>query len=258
MVSQTGSPVWITNLVSQFIFYQMNLEILTKSDNRKIQNVIISKIRDLITHKNLEQGDKLPSERVLSEKFGVSRRNVREAIEKLEFYELVKSIPQSGTFIANIGQIAMIGIIDEMVTLEKQNFKSLVETRMLLESKTAYLAAKRRTKEDLENIEEALNNYRTKLLIGENAIQEDLLFHLAIAKASGNSTINALMLQITPKILSVFEQTRVCDEEGFIYEVKKHETIFEAIKDQDSKLAVESMEFHFKMLTEFCNNYKEN
>ncbi len=75
----------------------MNLEILTKSENHKIQNLIISKIRDLITHKNLEQGDKLPSERVLSEKFGVSRRNVREAIEKLEFYELVKSIPQSGT-----------------------------------------------------------------------------------------------------------------------------------------------------------------
>ena len=236
----------------------MKPEILAKIDNREIQNLIISKIRDLIIHKNLEPGDKLPSERVLSEKFGVSRRNVREVIEKLEFYELVKSVPQSGTFIANIGQIAMIGIIDDMVALEKQNFKSLVETRILLESKTAYLAAKNRTKEDLENIEEALINYRTKLLKGEDAIQEDLLFHLAIAKASGNSTINALMLQITPKILTVFEKTRVCEEEGFIYEVQKHEAIFKAIKDQDSKLAVESMEFHFKMLIEFCNNFEEN
>ena len=62
-------------------------------DNSQIQNAIISKIRNLIVFKNLESVDKLPSERVLSEKLGFSRRNVREAIEKLEFYELVKSVP---------------------------------------------------------------------------------------------------------------------------------------------------------------------
>ncbi|WP_339896326.1 FCD domain-containing protein [uncultured Algibacter sp.] len=236
----------------------MKLEILAKNDNLEVKNVIISEIRNLICNKNLEPGDKLPSERVLSEKFGVSRRHVREAIKTLEFYELVKSIPQTGTFIAKIGQIAMTGIIDDMVTLENQNFKSLVETRILLESKTACLAAKNRTKIDLENIKKALISYRTKLLKREDAIQEDLLFHLAIAKASGNSTINALMLQITPKILSVFEETRVCDEDGFIHEVKKHEAIFEAIRNQDSKLAVETMEFHFEMLIDFCNNYKGN
>ena len=71
----------------------MKLEILTKSDNDKIQNLIISKIRDLINYKNLEPGDKLPSERMMSEKFETSRSNVREAIQKLEFYGLLKSIP---------------------------------------------------------------------------------------------------------------------------------------------------------------------
>lgn len=237
---------------------EMKSEIIAKIDNREIQNTIISKIRDLIVHKNLEPGDKLPSERVLAERFGVSRRNIREVIEKLEFYELVKSVPQSGTFIANIGQVAVIGIIDDMVALEKQNFKSLVETRILLESKTVHLAAKNRTKEGLENIEKALNNYKAKILNGENAIQEDLLFHLAIARASGNSTINALMLQIVPKILTIYERTRVSDEEGFNFEVKKHEAIFEAIKNQEPELAVKAMEFHFKMLIEFCKKFDGN
>ena len=44
---------------------------------------------------------------MMSEKFGVSRSNIREAIQKLEFFGILKSIPQSGTFVANIGVIAM-------------------------------------------------------------------------------------------------------------------------------------------------------
>mgnify|MGYP002283134132 CR=1 FL=1 len=89
----------------------------------------------------MEPGDKLPSERMMSEKFETSRSNVREAIQKLEFYGLLKSIPQSGTFVANIGVIALNGMIDDILRLEDPDFKSLVETRILLELKTSKLAA---------------------------------------------------------------------------------------------------------------------
>ena len=116
-------------------------------------------INNLINFKNLEPGDKLPSERMLSEKFEVSRSNVREAIQKLEFYGLLKSIPQSGTFVANIGVIALNGMIEDILRLEDPDFKSLVETRILLELKTARLAALRRTDEDIQNIKEALVFY---------------------------------------------------------------------------------------------------
>lgn len=224
-------------------------------DNTEIQNMIISKIKDFINFKNLEPGDKLPSQRDLSERFNVSRRHIKEAIEKLEYYELLKTIPQAGTFVANIGQIALNGIIEDIVTLEKQDFKSLVETRLMLEAKTVYLAAQRRTEEDLENIEAALNSYKEKHLNREVALQEDLLFHLTIAKASGNSTINALMLQITPKIISIFEKTRVCHEDDYIREVQNHEAIFQAIKDQDTKKAARAMEIHFERLVKFSENY---
>lgn len=236
----------------------MKLDILAKVDNHEVQNLIISRIRDLINYKNLEPGDKLPSERVLSEKFGVSRRNVREAIEKLEFYKLVKSIPQSGTFVANIGQIALNGIIEDILRLKKQDFKSLVETRILLEEKAAGLAAKNRTAEDLELLETTLAAYKARMLNREDALQEDLLFHLAIARASGNSTMNALMLQITPKIISVFENNRVCDDHEFLLEVQKHEAIYEAIKNKNVEKAIEGMKIHFEMLIEFCNNYDKN
>ncbi len=237
----------------------MKLDRLTRIDSPdEVQNKIISSIRDLINYKNLEPGDKLPSERVLSEKFSVSRRSVREAIEKLEYYELVKSIPQSGTFIANIGQIALNGIINDILRLKKHDFKSVVETRILLELKAVELAAERRTKEDLELIEATLNNYKEKILNREDALQEDMLFHLAIARASGNSTMNALMLQITPKIISVFEHNRVCNEDEFLLELQRHIDIYEAIKSKDVEKAIEGMEIHFEMLIEFCNNFKEN
>ena len=232
----------------------MKLEVLTKTDNQNIQKNIISKIGDLINHKNLEPGDKLPSERMLSEKFGVTRSNVREAIQKLEFYGLLKSIPQSGTFVANIGVIAMNGMIEDILRLEDPDFKSLVETRILLELKTVRLAALRRTDDDLEKLKEALDAYKQKVLDGEDAVQEDLLFHLAIAKASGNSTMNTFMLIITPEIITNFEKYHVCDKGLSQRGIKEHEEIFDAIKRQKPQLAKAKMKEHFSVLYQYCYN----
>ncbi len=230
----------------------MKLEALTKNDSKKVQNKIISGIRDLINYKNLEPGEKLPSERMLSEKFGVSRSNVREAIQKLEFYGILKPMPQSGTFIANIGVTAINGMIEDILELEDPDFKSLVETRILLELKTAGLAATRRTEEDLINIRKALDAYNKKVLDGKDAVQEDLLFHLAIAKASGNSTIETLMLIITPGIITNFEKHHVCDENQVVLAMKEHEEIYKAIENQDPQLAKEKMKLHFEILYQYC------
>ncbi|SDS06534.1 transcriptional regulator, GntR family [Polaribacter sp. KT25b] len=232
----------------------MKLETLTKSDSSSIQKDIISKIRDLINFKNLEPGDKLPSERMLSDKFEVSRSAVREAIQKLEFYGLLKSIPQSGTFVADIGIVALNGMIGDILRLEVPEFKALVETRILLELKTARLAAIRRTDEDLVQIKEALEAYNTKVLNGEDAVQEDLLFHLAIAKACGNSTMNTFMLIITPGIINNFKKHHVCDAGLSKRGIEDHKAIYDAIKDQNPQLAKQKMKEHFKELYQYCYN----
>lgn len=230
----------------------MNLEVLSTNDNQELQNIVIDKIRELINYKNLEPEDKMPSERMLSEKFGVSRGVVRDAIQKLEFYGLLKSIPQSGTFIADVGGIAMNGIIDDILQLETPDFKSLVETRILLELKTVKLAALRRTDEDLNSMKRALNAYSKKVLNNEDAVQEDLLFHLAIAKASKNSTMNTFMLSITPGIITNFAKYHVCDEGLAMSGIDEHMAIYEAIKDQNTTLAKEKMKGHFKTLYQYC------
>lgn len=232
----------------------MKLDIVTKIESLDVQNTIISKIRDLINFKNLEPGDKLPSERMLSEKFGVSRSNIREAIQKLEFYGLLKSIPQSGTFVANIGVIAMNGMIEDILRLEEPDFKSLVETRILLELKTVRLAALRRTDEDLQKMKEALDAFAEKVLNGEDAVQEDLLFHLAIARACGNSTMNTFMLIITPEIITNFKKYHVCDDNQAQLGIQEHMEIYEAIKAQNPQLAKQKMKEHFKVLYQYCYN----
>ena len=232
----------------------MNLEALTKKDNKEVVNNIISKIRDYMNYKNLEPGDKLPSERMLSDRFEVSRNSVREAIQKLEFYGILNSIPQSGTFVANIGGIAMNGIIEDILRLEESDFKSLVETRILLELKTVRLAATRRSYDDLNKMKDALDAYSEKVNNGQEAVQEDLLFHLAIAKASGNSTINTLMLIITPEIITNFEKYHGCDENQEMKGIQEHEDIYNAIKDQNPQLAKQKMKEHFKALYQYCYN----
>lgn len=234
----------------------MKLEVITRKENKESVNAIIGQIRDYINFKNLEPQDKLPSERMLSERFDASRSSVREAIQKLEFYGILKSIPQSGTFVADIGKIAINGIIDEILRLGTSDFKSLVETRILIELKTVRLAATRRTEEDLIQIKAALDAFAEKAAVGEDAVQEDLIFHLAIAKASGNNTINNLMLIITPEIITNFEKYHVCDknENEAIERIQEHTDVYEAIVAQDPQLAKQRMKKHFKSLYEYCYN----
>jgi len=226
-----------------------------KTDSQSTQNKIIFGIKKLINDKNLEPGDKIPSERTLSEQFSVTRSCVRNAIQKLEFYGLLNSIPQSGTFVANIGVVAMNGMVDDILNLEDADFKSLVEMRILLELKTVRLAALRRSENDLYNIKKALDAHKQKIIAGEDAVQEDLLFHLAIAKASGNTTMNTFMLMITPKIITKFERYHVCNDKDINQTIiEEHLNVYDAILKKDASRAKEMMKKHFKTLYQYCYN----
>lgn len=216
------------------------------------EKMIISEIKTLINTKNLEPGEKLPSERLLAERIGVTRGSIRNAIQKLESYGLLKSMPQSGTFISNLGRAALNGMIDQILNLPEPDFKSLVETRIFLEIKSVRFAAIRHTAEDLECIEQALEDYRTKTLSGKESVEEDLLFHLAIAQASHNPSLNQLMLSITPQIITDFEKYHVCKSDMALSAIKEHEAIVEAIRTKDPDQAELMIKEHFSVLYQYC------
>jgi len=212
---------------------------------------IIRQIRSLITSGQLNSGDKLPPERKLAEKFGVGRSVVRDAIRKLEFYGIVKTLPQSGTVIAGMGIVALEGLITDVLNIEETDFYSLVETRVLLEVNAAGIAAKRRTADDIIVLKKALDAYEAKLSVGNPAVEEDLLFHIKIAEASGNKVLKSLMLIITPDIVKNYTTLNVCKDDRNEQTVQEHRKILEHIIDQDSDKAEKAMRLHLNDILEF-------
>src|SRR3954471_11755117 len=89
-------------------------------------NKIISQIKNLITTGQLKPGDRLPAERVLAEKFGVGRSYVREAIMKLEIFGLLKTSPQSGTYVSGYNIKILDSLISEIINLNKDDFSALI------------------------------------------------------------------------------------------------------------------------------------
>ena len=99
----------------------MKISLIDTNAKKTSENSVICMIRDLINSKNLERGDKLPSERIMSEKFDIKRNHIREAIRKLEFYGIIKSMSQSCT-ILNIGLTGFNGMVDEIISLNTPTF----------------------------------------------------------------------------------------------------------------------------------------
>jgi GntR family transcriptional repressor for pyruvate dehydrogenase complex len=94
---------------------------------------IIRQIRELIITGYLRPGDKLPSERKLSEKLGVGRTYIRDAIKKLEFVGILSTLPQSGVIVNGVDISVMEGLLSNIMKIEKPDFHSLVETRVMME-----------------------------------------------------------------------------------------------------------------------------
>ena len=212
---------------------------------------IIRQIRALITSGQLNPGDRLPPERKLAEKFAVGRSVVRDAIRKLEFYGIVKTMPQSGTLIAGLGIVALEGLITDVLNIEETDFHSLVETRVLLEVNAAGRAAERRTGDDIISLTKALDEYIKKVALGESAVEEDLLFHIKIAEASGNKVLKSLMLIITPDIVKNFTALNVCADNRTEQTVLEHIEILDFIINQNTKGAEQAMRKHLQDIMDF-------
>ncbi len=250
-VNLIGQPI----LVNQFLLKSM-LESLSKIQIQNPVEIIISQIRELIKTGVVKPGEKLPAERKLAEHLGVSRGQVREAINKLETYGILKVQPQSGTIVNGIGIVALEGLISDVLKIEKVDFKSLIDTRILLEKEAARLAALNRTQDDIIEIEIALHNYKKALAVNDAAVEEDLLFHIKIAEASKNTVLKSLMMIITPDIVKSFRKLNVCDKNNNNRTINEHQKILEMIKDKNSEGAVEAMEQHLLEIKEFSKNYK--
>ena len=235
---------------------QDTLSIFKSIEIEKPVDIIITQIRDLISSGRLKPGDKLPSERMLSERIGLGRTHVREAIKKLEFYGILRTLPQSGTVVAGIGITALEGLISNILKIEKSDFASLVETRVILGIEAARIAASRRTEDDLIFIEEALEVYRKLAVEGKPAVEEDFLFHLRIIESSKNPVIKSLLMLVIPQIIEYYNQMDVCTQGESHKAYEEHREIYNAVKDKDADKAASLMSKHFEKILETSRTLK--
>ena len=160
--------------------------------------------------------------------------------------------------VSGLGITALEGLISDVLEIEETDFKSLVETRVILEIHAAMKAAERRTSDDIIMLQKALDAYEAKASQGIAAVEEDLLFHLKIAEVSKNKVLMSLLLVITPDILKSYNKLKVCDDSTTNKIIKEHRNILRHIINQDVEGAKDAMKKHLKDVAEFSESIAVN
>jgi GntR family transcriptional regulator, transcriptional repressor for pyruvate dehydrogenase complex len=206
---------------------------------------VAKQLRNLVDTGVLKPGDQLPPERSLAEKLGVSRTSVREAIRAMELTGEVETRVgvSGGTFIRKVSLSHAISVFQTLYKRTGQMLSDVVEVRLILETRTASLAAERRTEEHLEAIALSITEMEDDLRTGGIGIGGDHKFHLAVAQASENE----FLFGLSQLVEDIIEDTRrhTLEISGVPEEsLSDHRTISNAIRDRDSSLAESMMRAH--------------
>ncbi len=206
---------------------------------------IVNSIRQMIRDGVLQEGDPLPSERELAEKFNVSRVPVREAIKILEFIGVLRRVRSRGLFVDHVDVRQTMNQFQFVFANTPEARDELFEFRQALEIQSAMLAAERRTEEDLLRIEGSWVLAEHFIKIGRDPTTPTTDFHFAIAKATQNS----VMVRIYDFLfdLHIFAaRTNLHSKERLIEAHQEHRRIFESIRDADPEAAGKRMRLHME------------
>jgi len=224
-----------------------DLQAVTKT---RLHDQIVGQVQALITKGRLKYGDQLPPERELATIFKVSRHSVREAIRILEQKKVLKSRPGSGTFIILEDESSVVEFLAKVIHREKNTLSEIFQFRELREPQIAGLAAKNPTKEDIFALEQLLERQQKELDSTIVSKELDEKFHLALAKATGNS----VLLQVVELFGHILLKSRHEHSQSPLrnkISIKGHRKILNAIKGEDSKAARELMEGHLHAIREY-------
>ena len=209
---------------------------------------VVESLATSIRTGSLQPGDKLPTEAEIMARFDVSRTVVRESLSKLQASGLVETRHGIGTFVLQPQEAGNFRIsADDFATVS--DVIAVLELRISLETETAGLAAQRRTTENLQAMEIALRAFTDSIKADLDAVPPDFQFHMEIARATGNRHFADLMTYLGTMIIP---RTRVNTAhrapEGRLNYLQRvnseHESIYNAIRDQDAEAARAAMRTH--------------
>lgn len=211
-----------------------------------VKERVVRQLIALVERGVLRPGDRLPSERELSEQLGVSRGTLREAVQFLQAIGLVEIRHGSGTFVRIAADPG--GLREEWrkwTIRHADRIHDLLEIRKALEPLAAELAARRASDKAIAAMEDALELMQPVVDPPDapKLVQADLAFHHALCRAAGNAALSEFADAIGEQLVR---------ERGTIWSLPgrparslvEHRAIFEAVRDRDPERARQAVLAH--------------
>jgi GntR family transcriptional repressor for pyruvate dehydrogenase complex len=216
---------------------------------RGLVNEVMESLATSIRDGTIKPGDKLPTESEIVANFDVSRTVVREAISRLQASRLVETRHGVGTFALapslDHGNFRIADVDFDTVS----DVIALLELRISLETEAAGLAAQRRSEHNLRAMQDMLNAFAGAIEGESDAVPSDFQFHMEVARATGNRHFADLMNYLGTMIIPRARvNTPNRAPEGRLLYLRRvhgeHESIFSAIRNQDTDAARAAMRTH--------------
>ncbi len=212
----------------------------------RLYEQVAEQITEWITENGLREGDRLPPERELATRLGVSRATLSQALVALEVVGVVAVRHGDGTVLTDSAGSTKI---TDAIRAHADRLPEIIEARDALETKLAALAAARRTDEDLERIRTALDAMERDIDGGGRGVEGDELFHGAVTAAAHSP----LLAQMMGTISDLIRETRIesLSQPGRPRDsLAGHRRIADAIESGDTSVAASAMHDHVGMVSD--------
>jgi len=203
---------------------------------------LMEQLRAFIVEAGMVEGQRLPPERELAERLGVSRASVRQAIVALEVQGVVEVRHGEGAFL-RVGELNTMPLADLMEI--KRRLPDILDAREAIEVKLAALAAQRHTDNDIAACTSALTKMQQEIAAGQLGEGGDQEFHQSVVRAA-NSPLLERMYEILLSDIATSRRESLGQVGRPPESLKQHRRIFQAIQDGDALAAAEAMRDHLK------------
>lgn len=206
---------------------------------------VVAHVRELIDRGALGPGARLPAERDLAVRVGVSRPTVRAGLRTLAALGVVRSRRGSGTYIPEGPPALGVEALSFVAALHKFSVDDVYEARRILEVGAAGLAAERATPEQLATLADDVSELFASLTDRQVFLVHDVNFHRSVAAASRNPIV-AAMVEMVSALYS--ERRRATVERAVDRDLRDaadaHRQIYQAIRARDVDRARRAMNDH--------------
>jgi GntR family transcriptional repressor for pyruvate dehydrogenase complex len=213
----------------------------------KLYKQVADQIEQLIAEESLRPGDKLPGEREMAGRMGVSRTVVREAIRVLGVRGLIVVKSGCGTYVQEPSTREAAASIERLLKLHQagEPFVHIHEVRQTIEVETAGLAAERATDEDVARLQDTIDGMSASKHDLDAYIKYDHAFHEGLAEATHNSLFNVLLgpiSDILQQVILISVQAPGALDAGLAH----HQKILAQVRQRDPEAAKQAMREHLK------------